>query len=41
MSVKGWEKLNARVVTYHQQGWQSEAAILGEDALELARIFHE
>ena len=36
MSVHNWEELNARVITYHQQGWQSEAARLGEDALELA-----
>ena len=36
MSVQNWEELNARVVTYHQQGWLSEAASLGEDALEMA-----
>ena len=36
MSVQNWEELNARVITYHQQGWLSEAASLGEDALELA-----
>lgn len=40
MSVQNWEELNARVITYHQQGWLSEAAGLGEDALELAeKIF--
>ena len=36
MSVQNWEELNARVITYHQQGWLSEAASLGENALELA-----
>jgi len=36
ISVQNWEELNARVITYHQQGWLSEAASLGEDALELA-----
>ena len=36
MSVQDWEELNARVVTYHQQGWLSGAASLGEDALEMA-----
>ena len=36
MSVQNWEELNARVITYHQQGWLSEAASLGEDALEMA-----
>jgi tetratricopeptide (TPR) repeat protein len=36
MSVQSWEELNARVISYHQQGWLSEAANLGEDALKLA-----
>ena len=36
MSVENWKELNARVITYHQQGWLSEAASLAEDALELA-----
>jgi len=36
MSVQNWEELNARVITYQQQGWLSEAASLAEDALELA-----
>ena len=36
MSDQNWKELNARVITYHQQGWLSEAASLGEDALKLA-----
>jgi len=35
-SDQNWEELNARVITYHQQGWYSEAASLGEEALVLA-----
>ena len=36
MSLQNWEELNAKAITYHQQGWLSEAASLGEDALKLA-----
>ena len=36
MSDQNWKELNARVITYHQQGWLSEAASLGEDSLKLA-----
>jgi tetratricopeptide (TPR) repeat protein len=36
MSVQNWEEVNARAITHHQQGWLSEAASIGEDALELA-----
>ena len=34
--AQNWEELSARVVTVYQQGWYSEAASLGEDALVLA-----
>ena len=36
MSLQNWEELNAKAITYHQQGWLSEAASLGEDSLKLA-----
>ena len=35
-SDQNWEELNARAVSFHQQGWYSEAASLGEEALVLA-----